>query len=65
MAFTFLRTGAESLNLAKKAAAEAELRKESFGKLWRYRMNAGEDAKITFVDGDLSPEWFLLPPRFY
>ncbi len=33
--------------------------------MWRFWLKPGEEATITFVDGDLSPEGFLLPPRFY
>lgn len=70
MAFSFIKKGAESAQLAQKAEAEAELKKSEQGKLWRFYLKqiAGgkyEEARITFVDGDLSPEGYLLPPRWY
>ena len=65
MAFKFLKTGTASAELAKKQAVEAEQRKAEQGKLFRFWMKEGEEARITFVDGSLSEEGFLLPPRFY
>lgn len=66
MAFkNFLKTGSASAEMAKKQAVEAEQRKSEQGKLFRFWMKDGEEARITFVDGELSPEGFLLPPRYY
>lgn len=65
MAIKWLKQGAASADLAKKEAAAVELRKETQGKLWRFWLKDGEDAALTFVDGDLSAEGFLLPPRYY
>lgn len=65
MAFSFLKKGAESAQLAQKAAAEAEQRKQEQGKLFRFWLKLNETARITFVDGDLSAEGFLLPSRYY
>jgi hypothetical protein len=65
MALSWLKKGSESADLQKKAEAEAEIQKQSKGKLWRFFIKEGEEAKITFLDGDLSDQGFLLPPRFY
>jgi hypothetical protein len=65
MGLSFLKTGAESAALAKQEAAEAQKRKEETGKLWRFFLGDNEDAKITFVDGELGEEGYLNPPRFY
>lgn len=65
MAFHFLKTGAASAAVAQQAAVEQQQQKESMGKLWRFFMKEKEEARITFVDGDLNAEGFLLPPRYY
>lgn len=65
MGVSWLKTGAESAELAKKQAVEAALAKQEQGKMFRFWLKDGEDAAITFIDGDLSSEGFLLPPRFY
>jgi hypothetical protein len=65
MAVSWIKKGSDSANIAKQEEAEAQKRKEESGKMWRFYLKATEEARITFVDGDLSPEGFLLPPRFY
>jgi hypothetical protein len=65
MGFTFLKTGAASAQLAQRAAVEQELRKAEQGKMFRFWMKEKEEARITFVDGDLGPDGFLVPPRYY
>jgi hypothetical protein len=65
MAITFLKKGKESVQIAEKEAVLQEQRKEEQGKMWRFWMKLGEDAKVTFADGDLDAEGFLVPPRFY
>lgn len=69
MAFTFLKTGAESAKMAQRAAAEQEQRKADQGKMFRFWMKEKEEARITFVDGDLAKEGPLAgypdPPRYY
>jgi hypothetical protein len=65
LGFTFLKTGAASAQLAKRAAAEQEQRQAEKGKLYRFWMKEKEEARITFVDGDLNAEGFLVPPRYY
>jgi hypothetical protein len=65
---SWLKTGAASAQAAVQAQAEAEKRKEEQGKAFRFWLAEGEEARITFVDGDLvdTPEGkFLLPPRYY
>jgi hypothetical protein len=65
MTVSWLKKGAESAAVAKQEQAEAEIRKEEQGKMFRFFVKEGEEAAITFIDGDLSPEGFLLPPRYY
>lgn len=69
MAFKFLKTGAESAKLAQKAAAEQEQRKSEQGKMFRFWLKEKEEARITFVDGDLATtgqmEGYPDPPRYY
>jgi len=54
MAFTFLKKGAESAKLAQRAAAEAEQRQGN--KAFRFWMKEKEEARITFIDGDLQED---------
>ena len=65
MGFTFLKRGAESAQLAQRAAAERAQQQGTF----RFWMKEKEEARITFVDGELSKEGPLTgypdPPRYY
>jgi len=61
----FLQRGKASLELEKKEKIEAEVRKLSQGKMFSFFLNQGEDALITFVDGELSEDGWLEPPRCY
>lgn len=65
MAFKFLKTGAESVAMAKQAEAEKQKRMEEQGKMFRFWIKPKEEARITFVDGEVSAEGFLCPPRYY
>jgi len=65
MGISWMKTGAASAAVAKADEAEKALQKEQQGNLWRFFLKDKEEARITFVDGDLSPEGFLVPPRFY
>lgn len=62
---SWMAKGSASAKVAEKEEQEAAIRKESQGLMWRFWLKAGEEATITFVDGELSKEGFLLPPRFY
>lgn len=64
MAVTWLSKGKQSAEIAKKEEADAAARKEQQGKMWRFWLKEGEEARITFVDGVLT-SGLLLPPRFY
>jgi hypothetical protein len=64
MAFKFIKTGEDSIALAKKAALQAEQYRDQKGRLWRFFLSVDEDAAITFVDGELI-NGFLVPPRWY
>jgi hypothetical protein len=65
MAVSWMKKGEASAAAAKQDQAEAAKRREEQGKLWRYFLKPKEEGSLTFVDGDLSPEGFLLPPRYY
>ena len=70
MPLSFLKTGNASQALVQQKEAEEELRKSSQNKMWRFRLKSigggkYEDSRITFVDGNLNEEGFLLPPRYY
>lgn len=64
-AASWMKTGAESENLAKQEQVQYELRKAEMGKLFRFFLAKDEEARITFVDGALNAQGFLVPPRFY
>lgn len=65
MAVSWMKTGADSAELAKKEAEEAQRRKEEQGKMFRFWLDKGEECLVTFVDGDLDKQGFLQPPRWY
>ena len=64
MGFKFLKTGKESVALAAQDKIEAQIRKEESAKAFRFYLKVGEDARITFVDGEI-PKGYLEPPRYY
>ena len=65
MAISWLKTGKASADLAKKAENEVLQKKEQQGKLFRFRLKDNEEGSITFVDGALSEDGFLLPTRVF
>jgi hypothetical protein len=65
MGVTWMKMGAESTALAKADALAQEMRKNQQGKLFRYWMAVGEEGRATFVDGVLTNEGYLEPPRYY
>lgn len=65
MAVSWLKTGSASADLQKREAQAAAARQAQIGKLYRFFLKKKEEAKITFVDGEVTDEGFLIPPRFY
>jgi hypothetical protein len=65
MAISWLKQGAASAEAAKQEAAEQEIRKQEKGKMFRFYLKQGEEAPITFIDGDLNPDGLLVPPRYF
>ncbi len=65
MAASWLKKGAASAGLAQAEKAQQAKQAESKGKLFRFWLKNDTDASITFLDGELSEDGFLLPPRFY
>jgi hypothetical protein len=64
-AMSFIKMGKDSQAVAEKNAQEVVTKKESYGKTFRFRMQPKEEARITFVDGDLNPKGYLVPPRWF
>jgi hypothetical protein len=65
---SWMATGHQSAQVAAQDHAEYLRRKEEQGKAFRFWLEVGESASITFVDGDLlqTPSGlFLLPPRYF
>jgi hypothetical protein len=60
-----MKQGAASAQVAQQEEAEHALRKEQQGKMFRFFLDDKEEAQITFVDGALNEQGFLVPPRFY
>ncbi|KVR21627.1 hypothetical protein WK13_34380 [Burkholderia ubonensis] len=65
MAVTWIKQGQASVAAAQQDDAEYELRKQQQGKMFRFYLDDKEEAQITFVDGALNDQGFLVPPRFY
>lgn len=65
MSVNWMKQGAASKALAEEEKKQAEIRAATKGKMFRYWMAVGTEGSITFIDGDLSPEGYLLPVRFY
>jgi len=65
MGISWMKTGAASANLAKQDEAEKQQQQEQKGLLWRFSLKDKEEARITFIDGDLDAEGHLNPPRYY
>lgn len=65
MAISWIKTGAASAAIAKQDEVEKKLQHEQNDLMWRFFLKDKEDARITFIDGDLSPEGYLVPPRYY
>lgn len=65
MAVSWIKKGADSAKIAKQEEVEHEKRKSEQGKMFRFWLVDKEEGSITFVDGALSPEGYLLPPRYY
>lgn len=66
---SWLKTGADSAAIAQKEQARKEVeqakREAEWGKLRRFFMERNSEAEVTFVDGDLSHDGYLIPPRWY
>lgn len=62
---SWLQTGAQSQQLAQQEAAEVQKRQEEGGKMFRFFIKNGEEARITFIDGAPNAQGHLTPPRFY
>lgn len=61
----FLKKGESAKKALAYEEAQAELRKQEAGKMWRFWMPAGEDRQITFLDGDLDEDGMLDIYMFY
>lgn len=61
----WLATGKNSQLLAQQEEQEHEERKKGYKLPFRFFLGKGEQADITFIDGDLDEDGNLTPPRFY
>lgn len=61
----FLKTGAQAKELYEEAEAQAEMRKEMSGRMFRFRMKEGEERRITFLDGDMDDDGMLSAACYY
>lgn len=60
---SFLKKGAEAQAFLNSEEAKAEQRKEEAGKMFRFYIgkdHVGEDFRITFLDGDLTPDGSMI-----
>lgn len=62
---SWLQTGNASKKLQEQEEIEAQKRKEESGKMFRFYVKKGEEARITIIDGELDADGYLNPPRFY
>lgn len=56
----FVKTGAAAKQAMNKAEAEAAVRKSKQGREWRFWLPAGEDAMVTFLNGEIDPDTGIL-----
>lgn len=61
----FLKKGKAAKEALAYEEAQAELRKQEAGRMWRFWMPDGEDRQITFLDGELDDEGMLDIYMFY
>ena len=65
MAAAWMKKGSDAKHLEEKEKVEAEVRKQQQGKMFRFSLGDGEEGELTFVDGEVTKEGFLNPPRYY
>lgn len=53
---SWLKKGQDATAAMAQAEYQAEVAKESADRMWRFFLEPGEERKITFLDGDLTPE---------
>jgi len=59
MAISWMKKGVESAKAVEKADQEAALKQQQNSKMWRFWLNKGEEARVTFIDGNLTKEGVL------
>ena len=59
MAVSWMKKGAEAQKEIEKADQEQALKQQQNRKMWRFWLEKGEEAPVTFVDGNLTPEGIL------
>lgn len=65
MSVEWLKTGSESQKMADAEKAVTEKRRAEQNKMFRFFLKKKGEGKVLFVDGDLGPQGYLTPPRFY
>lgn len=63
--FNFLKTGNASKKAMHEEDAKAAAQQAEADKMWRFWLEEGTDAKITFLDGELDEEGLLDIPTSY
>lgn len=65
-AAAWMATGDQSAQMQEQHKVEQAQREAEYGKMRRFFIqDPGKEARITFVDGALGPQGFLVPPRFW
>lgn len=61
---SYLKRGNAARQALEHAEAQAELRKQEAGRLWRFWVAEGKEKRITFLDGDLDEAGMLDIPLY-
>ena len=61
---SWFKTGKEAKAAVEEADRRTEEKREASGRAWRFYLKEGEEARITFVDGDLDGDGLLRNPVF-
>lgn len=61
---SWLKTGAAAAAMYDKAEAEQKERDSRMKQMWRFALDKGEEARITFIDGNLGEDGLLVAPTF-
>lgn len=60
----WFKTGKEAKAAVEEADRKTEEKREAAGRAWRFYLKEGEEARVTFVDGELDADGLLRNPVF-